>query len=387
MRPRFRHFLFLLLSLTVLSSCDVERRRISVGGSDEIVVWTDDANWETYGPLLEDLWYQTVRTPREEQVFSVRRVELESWGGLFNRYRNQVLCAPLDSGTQAGSMVRQYISEDAQQRIRSQREGIFFVREDIWAVDQLFIIITAPTGVELVDYLERNRSELWDLLEARYDERVGRLLFRQGEEFDIEEQLHRDYDFLVRVPWDYRLDDSRGDESFVRMINYVPERLFFAYWVPVDSLQDRGLAWVRRIESLGPLMEAGTDPEPEDLVRLGQEAMNFRDRITRQYYDRDRLNRDYTTVSISDFKGRWALRLRGLWQNDEKVVGGAVVSYCFVDPATRRLWWLDGALFAPEMTRKEIYFRRLDMLLRTFMTGDEAERYLADPRGAAREDR
>jgi len=97
--------------------------------------------------------------------------------------------------------------------------------------------------------------------------------------------------------------------------------------------------------------------------------------------------RERTPAGVVDFNGRWALRLFGLWKNDEKVVGGALVAYCFLDPASGRFWWLDGALFAPEMERKEIYVRRLDMLLRTFLSGEEAARYAADPRGAAREER
>jgi hypothetical protein len=377
----------LLGALLLVSGCVSRRQRISVGGSDEIVVWADPATWEIYGPSLAEIWQRIVWTPRDEQVFTLRRVDLESWGGLFNRYRNLVLCAALDSGTPAATMIRQFISPEAQQGIRDRGEGVHFIREDIWARDQLILIITAPDAPRLLDYLQRNRSELWQLMEERYNQRVSRLLFRQGEEFGLERRLYRDWGFVMRVPWDYRLDDSRGPESFVRMINYVPERLFFAWWAPLDSLEARGLGWLRQVEEIGRRRAEGREPDPEELARFGQEAMILRDAVTREFYDRDAVVRERTTAGVVDFGGRWALRLYGLWKNDEKVVGGALVAYCFLDPASRRIWWLDGALFAPEMTRKEIYVRRLDMLLRTFMTGDEADRYMADPRGAARAER
>jgi len=382
-----RRLAVLLGALLLVSGCVSRRQRLSVGGSDEIVVWADPATWEIYSPDLEEIWQRIVWTPRDENVFTLRRVDLDSWGGLFNRYRNMVLCAALDSGTPAATMIRQFITPEAQQSIRERGEGVHFVRADIWATDQLILIITAPDALRLLEYLQRNRNELWRLMEERYNQRVSRLLFRQGEEFNLERRLYRDWGFVVRVPWDYRLDDSRGPESFVRMINYIPERLFFAWWAPLDSLEARGLGWLRQVEEIGRGQAEGRNPDPDELDRLGQEAMNLRDTVTREFYDRDAVVRLRTTASVADFNGRWALRLYGLWKNDEKVVGGALVTYCFLDPASRRIWWLDGALFAPEMTRKEIYVRRLDMLLRTFMTGEEAESYMADPRGAARAER
>ena len=87
------------------------------------------------------------------------------------------------------------------------------------------------------------------------------------------------------------------------------------------------------------------------------------------------VTRDQTTATLVEFQGRWAMRLYGLWGNTEKLAGGPFVSYCFYDQDTRRLWWLDGAVFAPNQP-KETQLRQMDVMLHTFVTGDDAVAYI-----------
>jgi len=273
--------------------------------------------------------------------------------------------------------VEELLSPEARDRVVQQARGVHVARENMY-VDQgqLVLILTADTSENLSAYLAENRQELFDLMSDHYSAHIAELIFRQNERFALEDTLFDQWQFLIRVPYEYRMDASRADESFVRLIKYLPQRYLFTYWMPAEDARVQGLDWVFELDGLGRALAGGIDPEPDRLRALGQQAMNLRDDITREFYDRDEVDRERTTASLVDFNGRWALRLYGVWANMERVVGGPVVSYCFVDPDTQRLWWLDGSLFAPELREKEVYLRQVEEILKTFRTGTAARVYL-----------
>jgi hypothetical protein len=369
------------LAALAMSGCSRPPRN-AIGDPQEIEVIADDQTWEYYGEALATVFERRVNLPREELVFEVRRRELASWE-FFRRYKNVVLCASLEDGTPAAARINDLLTPEARQTVRARTEGVAIENRDLFVPGQLFTIITAPTREGLLAYLSTSSGTLFQSYSDHYSEQLKELIYRERERYALEDSLFDRFQFLVRVPYEYRLDDSRAEEGFVRMIKYIPQRFFFAWWAPQDELVDRGLEWTSRIEDLGALIDSDQEP-PADLINsLGVSAMDLRDAIGREFYDGDEVGRARTTATIVKVGDRWALRLYGVWANMRTVVGGPLVSYCFLDPATRRLWWLDGAVFAPELQKKEIYLRQMDVMLSTFRTGPEAIRYVESlPRSA-----
>ena len=357
------------------------RARPAVGDPQQIVVFADDVTWERYGETLSGIFEQKVRIPREEYVFTLRREGLDSWE-FFRQYKHVILCASLEEQTPTAEKISALLSPQARERVIQQERGLHIARKDMFRDGQLVLILTADTRAHLETYLEENRQMLFDLFSEHYSEHLLNLIFRREEQIALEDTLFDSWEFLVRVPYDYRLDASRAGASFIRMIKYLPQRYFFAYWIPVEELPDRGLDWALGLEALGRMMEEGEEPDPDQIRALGQRAMNLRDEITREFYDRDEVDRERTAATLVPFNGRWAIRLYGVWVNRERIVGGPLVAYCFLDPQTGRLWWLDGAIFAPEMRKKEIYLRQMDVILNTFRSGPDAQAYLTSVLGA-----
>jgi hypothetical protein len=362
------------VSATLLGGC-VGKVKVAIGVPSQIVVVADGTTWETYEETLTSIFERTVRIPREEYIFTLRQEELESWD-FFRKYKHIILCAALDELTPTATKIRELLSPEAEERVRSQGRGVQVVRNDLYAVGQLLMIITADTGEHLQEYLTANRESLFDSFSQHYSDHLLDLIFRRTERLALEDTLFTNWGFLVRVPYDYRMDASRADDSFVRMIRYNPQRNFFAHWLPTDQIEARGLDWIHELEPLGTSIAAGEDPDPVELRSLGQRAMDFRDEITREFFDRDEIAREVTTASVVRFDGGWAIRLYGAWLNREIVVGGPLVSYCFIDSRTDRLWWLDGTVFGPALQRKEIYLRQMEVIVNTFRSGATATAYL-----------
>lgn len=363
-----------ILILLALAGCD-PRMPNAVGDRNRIVVFADAGEWEEWGPELARIFVREVNTPRRELVFNIQQVAHTSWD-FFQRYRNIVLCAPLDGEGSTSVRIRGLMSPRAQQQVREREEGVHITLRDPYARGQILVVVTADTGERLREYLERSRETLYAIMEEELNARIRDGMYEFEERYALEDSLLQRFGFVVRVPFDFRLNDDHAQERFVRMIRYGPERWFFAYWIPPDAFEEDGAAWVEGITPMGMRMEMGTDPSTEEMDLLARRAMDLRDGICDRYYDGDRINRQETTATLVRMGTRWAVRLTGLWGNRARVIGGPLVSYFFWDPVSEMAWWVDGAVYAPN-AEKETWLRQMDVMLNTFRTGEEALAYVA----------
>ncbi len=363
-----------LLTLAALPGCERGMKR-AIGDRNQLIIFSDEANWNRYGALLTSIFERQVETPQPEYVFRILRRDFDRWE-FFTRFYTLIVCASLAEDSPTGDRVRAMLSEDVQRRIRNDRRALAITQDDPYAIGQRIIIITAETDASLVAYLNRAGEHIFSLAEEHLNRLTANLIYRQDEQYALEDSLQAQYGFVVRVPWGFRVDRSFEQDNFVRMIKYQLERWFFAYWVPGEEIDRRGLNWLESLDLVGRSLENNQLVDLSLVDFIGQQAMNLRDDICRRYYDGDTVVRERMTATIVPLNGRWAVRLYGTWVNERLVVGGPVVAYCFFDPATGRVWWLDGAVFAPNQ-EKEGQLRQMDVMLKTFMSGEEATRYLA----------
>jgi hypothetical protein len=109
-----------------------------------------------------------------------------------------------------------------------------------------------------------------------------------------------------------------------------------------------------------------------------------RNEITQKFY---RTTNDDAYVIIADdpesikylyffpvnFNGRYAIRVQGLWRFNDFTGGGPFVSYIFYDEKQKRIYFIDGSIFAPRYEKKKLIIQ-IDALLHTFKTASEIER-------------
>ncbi len=158
------------------------------------------------------------------------------------------------------------------------------------------------------------------------------------------QQLVDEFGWQVRVPFGYRILEANPDSGFVALVKEQPVRWFFVYWE--DGVQ------------------AGTLTEDWVIAK--------RDEITRRFFDQDRIAPGEVEVFQSDFSGKLAVVLRGLWENQETWTGGPFKSYAFVDLELDRFFFIDVGVFSPNK-QKETYLRQLDLMANTFRTANEPQ--------------
>ena len=327
----------LILTLIFLLPACGDSLPVSVGPAQEILVLAEPETWQQLEPTVRDIFEKVLRTPQVEKIFSIQHgtiAEIETYEHL--KRKNLMVLSIVDAQDETGAFLRSLLSEDVVAAIQGGKSGISW-KKDVWADEQLLMVATADNIANLISNLKGESDRLYAQVEQARNKRVTKLVYRYGEREDVTKQLADEFGWQVRVPFGYRILESQPDSGFVALVKESPSRWFFVYW------------------------EDGIKPDAltEDWV------IAKRDEITQRFFDKDRIAPGEVEVFQSDFSGKLAVVLQGLWENQSKWTGGPFKSYAFVDLDLERFYFVDVGVFSPNK-QKETYLRQLDLMANTF---------------------
>jgi hypothetical protein len=78
-------------------------------------------------------------------------------------------------------------------------------------------------------------------------------------------------------------------------------------------------------------------------------------------------------TSEVNFNGKYAILTQGLWEKKPDGMQGPFVNYTFYDEKNRRIYMLDGCIYAPKFYKRNL-IQQVDVLLQSFMTSNEISR-------------
>ncbi len=324
--------------IMMLIGCDLSRE--AVGSYKKIPALIDVEELGVVGPALAGAIEVEITTPQKENIFNLEYVDTTLMARLTNA-RTSIIAASLESPGPAGMFIRNALSKDVQKMVLSGRTWII-AKEDIWAKNQLTLIITAPTVEDLAARLELGGEEAFRLIDNSVNERVSPWLFGkvfgESEKLDLEDSVASEYGFGIRIPrfWDW--EKGAASDRFIWLRTLEPERWVFVWWTPLDSSMDFSVERWR----------------------------NVRDSLCAIYYEGDRVSPDFSPETTGTYiGGRSAVQIRALWENEKEGLGGPIVSYVLSDRITNRLYIVDGAVFAPSV-EKEPYLRHVEIVCKSF---------------------
>lgn len=330
--------LSLLIAIFLLPGC--EQRAESMGSYRIVPVLADQGELPQYDTLLVNSVERRIRTPRHEHIFEVEFVDT-SLMGRFTNARTNIVVASLESPGPAGEFIRNALSDEARRTIESGEDWII-AREDFWNLNQYTVLVTAPTAGDLQARLILNGDQIFSLINRSVNERVADWLyseyFGETEKFALEDSIIESYGFGIRIPRGWDWEKGSGENDFLWLRKLEPERWVFVWSAPLDSNLDFSVNRWRHV----------------------------RDSLCQIYYEGDSVSREQPPETTGTaIAGRPAVQIRGLWENSEKSLGGPLVSYVLSDPDTRRIFIVDGAVFAP-VIRKEPFLRHVEIVCRSF---------------------
>lgn len=353
-----------LLCLAPLAGCvggDTDFRPLATGPEGEVVVVIDSVHWRgAIGDSLRNTLGAYIATlPAPERSFDLRPVVLTSEDRLeeVRQRKNVVIVAPLDDSTNEARYLRNVFDEAAQGAIREGQPAVIG-RPNLWRRSQQVYFVTAPTAEGVAAALAARGDEMRRTFNRITRERTAVEMFERGRQTDLEQTLMEHHGFAVNVQHDYVIAVDTTNFVWLRRILTDTWRSLFVYYE----------------ENANPTLLT-----PEWIYAT-------RDSLTRQYvqgnvrgYVQIADRRPLETENI-EFLGRFGYETRGLWhlveKQDGRVVyeggmGGPFLTYAFYDEPSRRLYLIDGMVFAPGFDKRE-FLRQLEVIAHTFRTRQDA---------------
>jgi hypothetical protein len=335
--------------LLILIGCDPASKPAR-GLEDEIYVVADSLEYEELKTALETTFEKIIYTPQPEKLFTLKRISVNELERYKNR-KNMVIIAPLNSNSSASQFIKA-ITDSAARANLIENEGFLIRKYDLWAKDQLVMMLTSPDIRDLEYKILKQKDDLLYSFQKISDNRLYSSLYNaKYEQEDIEGKFLRDYGWIIYVQADFKLALNKPEDNFVwlrRSPGSDMERWIFVHWIEEASP-----------ELLNP-----------DSIKA------IRNRLTEKYYRTSDdsayvvIAQDYYTYSEVNFKDRYAIFTQGLWDLNIKGMGGPFINYTFYDENSRRLYMLDGSVFAPKYYKRNL-IHQMDVTLQSFMTEDE----------------
>ncbi len=354
-----KFFLPLIISFILISCSQLKPK--ATGDETEIITYVDSLLYSQIEQDLKSVFHRLIYTPQPESLFIVKP-EFQIYSIDKLKYRkNLMFVSTLDDKSNIGLYILNMLDPTSKELIQKDSAYIF-IKNDLWSKDQIVLILVAKDKETLLKRLKKDRNEIYLYFRDDFFKREINAVISEGHnKKDIERYLLEKYGWKIFVQHDYYVAKDSAQERFVWLRRRTPEdmeRFIFVHWI--DSVYDPykffNQIWIA----------------------------NKRNEITQKFY---RTTRDDAWVVIADdpesikhlyffpvnFNGRYAVRVQGLWRFNDFTGGGPFISYVFYDSTQKRIYFLDGSIFAPRYEKKKLIVQ-IDAILHTFKTASEIEK-------------
>jgi hypothetical protein len=317
------------------------------GPEDEIYVVADSTEYQALSSVMDSTFEKIINTPQPEKIFTIKRISVNQLNRFKNR-KNIIFVAPLNSKSETSKYINTVIDSTVRSKIMTDSNTIIR-KYNLWAKDQLAMVLTAPDMNSLISKISRNAGDLLYSFQKISDKRLFQSLYNAHfEQKKVEGKFLKDYGWIIYVQADFKVARNDSVDQFVwlrRSPGSDMERWIFVHW----------------IDNASP-------------VYLNPDSVKaIRNRMTKKYYQTAYdsgyvvIAQDYYTTSEVNFNGRYALLTQGLWDLNIKGMGGPFVNYTFYDEKTHRIYMLDGSVYAPKYYKRNL-IQQMDVTLQSFMT-------------------
>lgn len=300
----------------------------SIGRTREIMVVSGSE--EVFDSLSQAI-QMTYYTPRREDKYQFIRVDAEKLPKIL-KFHMIILADPLP-GTEVGEVISNLLSPKAESIVRHDRFGVFQTRNQ-WATHQKIMIVTAWDDSMLLKGIAMNKRRIRKLVNNHFYERIAAETFAVGEDKNKEEYLLKRYNYRIRIPTGYLLEEKFSDKGFIYLHRHNPDRSIF-----ISKVQ-----------------------KPESLTI--DWLLDQRDLLTLLYYEGDFAYRDLCFGGWTEINGKDVFKIYGVWQNDSIGAGGPFVTICY--PEADYCYLVDGIVFAPGK-KKITYLTSVEAIVSSFI--------------------
>lgn len=322
----------IIIFILFIISCDTKTS--SVGEFDHIIVFSDSTLYKEIEPDINQVFDKFIYTPHSEKSFLHKWVPLTLLEN-YSKRRNIILIGLLNQNDVVSEYVKKMLSPEIQDKIL--KGEIFEIfRENIYSYNQAGLILCAANKQKLISELRSQSDYIYQKFEDYHFGRLKEILFESAEQYDIEEFLVSEYGWKVRVPYSYQVVERSTNSNFVWIKRAEPSRSIFVY---------RTKGKKSKIQ--------------EDWIR------NVRDSLATVYFEGDSISAQDTYMLQTELNGIPAMKMVGIWQNHQQIIGGPFRTYVFFEEKFDYIYFVDISVVAPGK-RKKPFLDQLEVIANTF---------------------
>jgi hypothetical protein len=356
-KKSFTHFFIFTFFLALIFSCSQDGKKtasksylpIARGADGVILVVMDSALWvDSLGvELRRTLSEPVIALPQDEPYFTIRQINPSKLNNILKAAKNMLFVTTLDHRSLQSTVMRKFMTDESLERIKTEPNLYRYSNKDAFARGQEVLHLFGQTQNQLISKIIENRSSIKNFFMEAEKKRISEEIFRK-EEKNITKIIERDHQFSLKVP--YGFDIAKQDKNFV---------------------------WIRFLLEQGNIEKSVfvhytdyTSKEPFDQpveYRESITSVNMRDSQKPDLYmTTQKINHQIKEVN---FNGMYAKETRGLWMFSDISGGGSFVSYIFVDETQKRIYYLEGYVYAPGKDKRQ-FMREMEVVLSTFKSGE-----------------
>ncbi len=276
-------------------------------------------------------------TPQPEKIFYLTRINplnLEE----YRKFRHIILLGTLNSNGKFSNYIKGILDEKQKKDIREGRY-FYFIKHNEFSLEQTILILVANNVEELKENIVENKGFIFNQFNRALDTYVINSMFGRKENMELSNKLYKSYGWTFRMQPDYIIAKEVKEGNFLWLRRFDPDRMILIYWKDSNDGSELNEKW----------------------------AFERRILVGKNYLNNMKMVEGYTKIEKINFLGRDAIKLEGLWEIEEKAIGGFFRSYTFFDMKTKKIYFIDISVFAPGEV-KEPYIRQLDIIAHTFST-------------------
>lgn len=317
--------------LMLLYSCENTHsgKPRSTGKVNELLVVTGSKEaW--YGPLgdtIRDFFGgQMVGVPQPEPIFDILNIPDQALNDLFKKHHNIFI---VDIGPSYATTTSE-------------------TKEDLWAIPQRVIKVTAPDTASFYAEFDRKKASFMKLFEQLEIHRTISIN-QMANDVQIIGQIEKKFGISLNIPGSFYIAEDGPDFAWLRhsmhktrgdvelgILIYSTDYTDTAIFSPGYIIQWRNTITRQHIPG----------PSPDSYMKVADEVI------------------PPVFTRTNDFPAGYAVITRGLWDVENDFMGGSFINITFLDEKTNKVISLDGYVYNPNESKKE-YLRQLESIFYT----------------------
>jgi hypothetical protein len=307
------------------------------------------------GKLIDSLFTSEMAgLPRTEANYNMLWIDPRKLNMVLKQRRNMIFAVSLDKKSSGAQKIKAMFTPESITKINQEPDFFMKTTSHVFAKGQEVMYLFGRNENELIANIAKNSKRILGHFDRVERERLKKQLYKSGQVKGVSSLLQKNFNCDLLIPFGFKLVQHNDEFLWARQINSRDDRDIFVarkkYTSPNEFKRENLIAFRNEICQ----KYLFDDPDQPDSYVVTETTVPFIP----------------VTADTVNFNKHFAMELRGLWKTNTSTMGGPFVGYAVVDEGTGYFYYVEGFIYAPSKSQRELV-REIETILSTFRTSDD----------------